>query len=361
MYTGEDRSTGAELVLRPPPDVLRAFATPPSARTVPLEGNIHDTFGVERPDGTRLVVQRINTTVFSDPNALIHNAEIVIRSLRDAGVPTARQIVSRAGDAIVSDRAGGAWRAIEWIDGAPPEARDEVPIVARAFGRYASALRTLPLHALVETIPRFHDLEHRVQTLNAAARADVAGRAAEVRGDLDRCRRLLARAGTLPELRVWKRVPRTIVHNDAKPANALVRADASVVVVDLDTTMAGSILSDVGELLRAGTRPLRERDGIAAPALYPEHVAAIVRAWVEGWDAPLHTAEEEALPLAGVMLTLENAVRFLTDHLAGDVYFRVVTPGQNLARHRSQLAHAQVQLDAFDDLRRAVRWALRSS
>jgi Ser/Thr protein kinase RdoA (MazF antagonist) len=250
---------------------------------------------------------------------------------------------------------------MEWVDGAPPEAREEVPIVARAFGRYAAALRTLPLHALFETIPRFHDLEHRVHQMNAAATADIARRAAEARADLDRCRRLLARAGTLPELRVWKRVPRTVVHNDATPANALVRPDASVVVVDLDTTMAGSILSDVGELLRAGTRPLRERDGVAAPALYPEHVAAIVRGWLDGWDAPLHTAEEEALPLAGVMLTLENAVRFLTDHLAGDVYFRVVTPGQNLARHRTQLAHAQVQLDAFDDLRRAVRWALRSS
>jgi hypothetical protein len=114
-------------------------------------------------------------------------------------------------------------------------------------------------------------------------------------------------------------------------------------VLDLDTTMPGSILADVGELVRSGTRTIAEDVAELAPVARGR-LEAVVGGFLDGWGLPLDPAEAAALPVAGAVLTVENAVRFLTDHLDGDVYFAVDGPGHNLRRHRAAVVQGRALL-----------------
>jgi Ser/Thr protein kinase RdoA (MazF antagonist) len=347
----------------PPPEVLAAFGASRTAVETLPGGHIHAGVVVAAADGRRLVVQRLNTSVFADPHRLVHNATVVVAALQHAGVPTLELVPTADGEALVFDRANQPWRAYRWVDGreADPRRATDRQAVAAAFGAYAAALADVDGRTLVPTIERFHDIDRRVRAFLDAVDADRVGRLAAAHGEVDRCRRTVARLADVREFDAWGDLPRRIVHHDAKPANAIIRPDGRVCVIDLDTTMVGTVLSDVGELVRSCTRTVAEDDDSVAPALHPEQVGQIVAAWRQGWNAPLLPAERHALPAAGIICTLENAVRFLTDHLDGDRYFRVTTPGQNLARFRAQLTHAQVQLDAIDDLRRAIDHELRGA
>jgi Ser/Thr protein kinase RdoA (MazF antagonist) len=142
----------------------------------------------------------------------------------------------------------------------------------------------------------------------------------------------------------WRELPVRVAHNDAKAANVLLDAAGRPAgVLDLDTTMAGTILADVGELVRSATR-LRPED-VADPApVLAGRLAAVTEGFLAGWGEPLHPAEAAALPLAGVVLTLENAVRFLTDHLDGHFYYAADGPGHNLRRHRAAVVQGRALL-----------------
>jgi hypothetical protein len=346
----------------PPPEILAAFALDQSASADPLPGgHIHTAFTVARDDAEPVVLQRLNTFVFPDPARVARNTEIVTATLRDQGVLTLEFVTARDGQTLALDHSGRPWRAYVWVEGrvADPRRNGDAEIVAQAFGVYAAALRGLDPTIVPPTIVDFHDLDRRVHAFVEAIGADRADRLSTVSRDIDRCRRALSRVTAVRELDSLARAPRRVAHHDAKPANAVVRMDGRVCVIDLDTTMAGTVLSDVGELIRSCTWPAAEDDETAAPALQPERVGRVVAAWVSGWGGALHPAEREGLVIAGIVRTLENAVRFLTDHLDGDRYFYVSEPQQNLARFRAQLAHAQVQLDAYDDLRRSVEHELR--
>jgi hypothetical protein len=341
-------------------------------------GHIHETYVITcRAEGSateRILLQRVNGAVFRDVDALADNRARITEHLQRRAAergqrPIVAEVIStRSGASMHIDETGTAWRAARFVEGTRPLGPDattnELRAAARAFAELTRDLDDLPPPALVDTIPHFHDFARRRANLAASVAADRASRVGTA-GDL------IAEATALAdqlehELATARAddLPMRVVHNDAKLDNVLVDTTTGAVacIVDLDTVMAGTVLNDFGELTRtaATTRPEDEPD-VTRIELDHERFAALACGYVSGSSSFLHDSERDCLALAGPLMSLENAVRFLTDHLAGDVYFRVVTPGQNLARHRTQLAHAQVQLDAFDDLRRAVRWALRSS
>jgi Ser/Thr protein kinase RdoA (MazF antagonist) len=306
-------------------------------------GHIHGTWSVDTAKG-RVVAQAINAHVFADLDACEEN----LRRIDDHLIGRKRVTVPRLlrgadGRCHVGDTAGTTWRMSEYASGtkaaAAVRSASAAWRAADAFGRYAAALTDLPGPALRATIPRFHDLAWRVEQLDAAVAADRVGRGSEARRYVDGIRSLAIEVGeVVGRLPVQ---PIRSVHNDAKVGNLRFAAGQVPMVLDLDTTMPGMVIFDVGELLRTATHDRIEAD--ADPrrmSVDPERVDAVIEGFVAGMGSLLTAGERAAMRPTAPLMAIENAVRFLTDHLDGDRYYGAEYPGQNLTRARAQAAVA---------------------
>jgi len=215
----------------------------------------------------------------------------------------------------------------------------------------------LPQPPLAVTIPDFHDLGKRFEQLQEAVRANPHGRAAAVAAEIESASRWYDHLERALAETAFSSLPRRVVHNDCKLNNLLLDADSGegLCVIDLDTVMDGTLLCDFGELVRSGASHAAEDEpNLAAIRFDLELFTALAEGYLAGTGGFLTSEELHALPLAGPTLTLENAVRFLADHLAGDGYFRIHHAGQNLDRARAQFRLAEQMLDALDTTRRIV-------
>lgn len=294
------------------------------------------------------MLQRINRVAFNDLHVVARNFDNASRLLRSRDVRTVRVRVTRAGEPWFFDESGDLWRAYAYVDGtvATPRSATAARGVAHAFGAFARALGELDAAQFELAIPRFHDFDHRVRQFERAVANDRAGRARSSARDIDCVRDLVTKVRELDEFAMWKRQPVRVVHNDAKPANLVRHAPERPCVIDLDTIGPGRLGYDVGELVRS---------------IIPEHatgapfdVLTIERLWsgfVDGWRHPLERAERASVPIAGIVLAVELASRYLASHLAGDRYFVDDGARPAMVRARVQMRRAFLQLDALDDLR----------
>jgi aminoglycoside phosphotransferase (APT) family kinase protein len=295
--------------------------------------------------------------VFADIDTLMGNVARVTAHLAAGGRGPRHAVRLRPaadGRLYVLDSAGAPWRTLDFIEGARAVARfDDRAQATEAAATAAMLVADLAglTPALPEVIPRFHDVVRRLDDLAEAAAADTALRATACRAEVDS---VLSRAGVAHEVagaRVDGRLPDRTVHNDAKAENLLFddATGAGLCLVDLDTVGPGTVLFDVGDLVRSGAARLPEDGSVAgagptatASAAHDvvdhEVAAAILTGYARAGAGFLTAAEVELLPLAGPLMALEAAARFLTDHLRGDVYFKIEDPAHNLRRARNQLA-----------------------
>jgi len=320
-------------------------------------GWINETLLVEFEDAgrrTRWIQQRINARVFRDPGQVMENVARVTehqrralerRGASDAARRALRLVPARAGGTAWVDADGDWWRTFHFIAGA--SSRDavtsarEAAAAAEAFGRFLAELADLPGPRLHETIPRFHDARARFEQVVAAAGADAHGRLAGCRREVDF---VLAReplVARLESLLASGALPERVAHNDTKINNVLID-DASgeaVCVIDLDTVMPGTVLYDFGDLARRAASPVAEDErDLAKVRVEPRLFEALVEGYQRGAAGCLAREERDELVFASELMTLVIGMRFLADHLAGDVYFRIQRPGQNLDLARTQLA-----------------------
>lgn len=303
---------------------------------------------------TRWIQQRLNTRVFEDPAAVMANIERVTahqqralarRGAADAARRALRLVPARDGRSYFVDAEGAWWRSFHFVEGA--SSRDavasprEAGAAAEAFGRFLADLADLPAPRLAETIPGFHDARARFEQLRAAAGADAFGRRAGCAREIDA---VLAReplVARVERLLASGRLPERVSHNDTKINNVLIddATGEGVCVIDLDTVMPGSALYDFGDLARrAATRAAEDETDLARVRVEPALFEALVRGWLRGAGTVLAPVEREELGFAAELMTLVIGMRFLADHLAGDRYFRIQRPGQNLDLARTQLA-----------------------
>ena len=317
-------------------------------------GHIHDTFrGRFALAGRRrsVIFQRLNLRVFPDPHALMSNLLAVTAALRRShGSHAPRRVLevieTRSGDFLHRDEHGEFWRCFEFIEDSRSidrvnEAGDAFA-AAFAFGDFASRLAP-GMVELAEIIPGFHDTPARLAHLEKAAALDVCARRQAISAELRQVERLASIASSLVDALARGRIPIRIAHNDAKINNILfdVHSGEALCVIDLDTAMPGTPLFDFGDLVR--TASCRAAEDTSAPEsveMEPELYAALHEGYLAGASGSLSDSETALMPHAGVLITFETGVRFLTDHLNGDVYFRVRHAEQNLYRARSQLALA---------------------
>ena len=335
-------------------------------------GHINDTYLVTFEAAgvsTQWVQQRINRRVFREPAKLMENVARVTEHqrrvlLREGSTDVERRaltlVPARAGGFDLVDHAGEHWRTYRFIAGASSQdvirSAADARVAAAAFGRFQDQLSDLPGPRLHETIPRFHHARARFEALLEAARVDVEERLAACRPELDF---VLAREPLVDRLLALQEkgvLPERITHNDTKLNNVLLddHSGEALCVIDLDTVMPGLVLHDFGDLVRTATSDTAEDErDLSRVEMRPEMFAALVDGYLEGAGSFLTGAERGELAFSGVLLTLVVGMRFLTDHLSGDTYFRVHRPGHNLDRCRTQLrlvASMERQRDRMESL-----------
>jgi len=335
-------------------------------------GHINDTFLVlieAAPNPRRFVLQRINHHVFKQPDLLMENVERVCAhahaKLRAAGASDAhrralRLIPTLKGKSWHVDDAGNRWRCYDFIEGATGHdvvrSAAQAEAAAKAFGAFQALLADLPGGRLHETIPGFHHTPGRYASFQAALAADTHGRAAsaapEITFALARAHEVSVvvdalRDGTLPE---------RVTHNDTKLNNVLLDdvTQEGVCVIDLDTVMPGSALYDFGDLVRTSTSPAAEDEtDLSKVTMQLPMFEALVRGYLASARGFLTPREKELLPFAGKLITFEIGLRFLTDWLEGDTYFKIKRPTHNLDRTRTQfklVASIEEQLPAMREI-----------
>ena len=308
-------------------------------------GHINRTFRVTCDGGREYTLQRINQVAFRNPEQLIGNIDAVTHYI--AGISgtqkTLRLVPAKDGKKFCYDESGEFWRAYEFISGGVclelPRDTNDFYQAAVAFGGFQRALADFPAETLYETIPHFHDTIDRFRQLHESVKTDAAGRCAEVQPELDFLFAREEALGELCRLQAAGKLPLRVTHNDTKLNNVLFdEAGKPLCVLDLDTVMPGLTACDFGDAIRFGasTALEDERDLDKVSMSLPMY-----RAFLQGYlDACGDTLTEEeirTLPLGAKVMTAEVGLRFLKDHIDGDIYFAIQRPGHNLDRARTQL------------------------
>lgn len=337
-----------------PAEISKAFSIKGSVTEAkPFgSGHIHDTYRVLTSAGGEYILQRINDVVFPDVEGLQENIRIVTGHLyrRLSAIPgsyPARQslttIMATGGRGWYRAEDGSYWRMFLFI--ADHHNYDTVKNESLAFeggravGRFTALVSDLSPALLKEIIPGFHNTPARIEAFRRVLDADPAGRAASVRTETEK---ILARTAEMHQIvRLGEEglIPLRVTHNDTKFNNILFDGnDKALCMIDLDTVMPGYVHYDFGDAIRtaAATAPEDEADlgrmGIDMK---------LFRAWTGGFLAEagdiLTATEKKWLAFAPRLITCEQALRFLTDHINGDSYYKIRFPGHNLQRARAQI------------------------
>ncbi|MBI9021460.1 MAG: aminoglycoside phosphotransferase family protein [Verrucomicrobia bacterium] len=331
-------------------------------------GHINDTFrAVCELDGREVhyIHQRINHNIFKNVPGLMENIGQVTRHQRkkfeEAGAGEIDRRVltlvpTKNGKDYYVDAAGDFWRTYVFIEDAVGidvvESTEQAYEAAKAFGEFQCQLADLP-GRLHETIPDFHHTRSRFNVLKAAIAADIHGRAVDVKAEIEFAMQREAMVDVVIDLMASREIPERVTHNDTKLNNVLIDTSTGkgMCVIDLDTVMPGSVLYDFGDMIRTTTTraPEDERD-LSKVEMDIDYFEALVQGYLETASGFLTPKERELLPFSGRLITFEIGLRFLTDYLQGDVYFKTHRAGQNIDRCRKQFKMVESmerQMDAM--------------
>ena len=311
-------------------------------------GHINDTFLVTMP---RYILQRINTSIFRNPEELMENIENVTGFLREK-LREAGEDFERGTLQVVPAKDGGSFynvdddivfRVYRFVVGTKSFENRKTPKdlyeAGVGFGHFQKLLADFPVEKLHETIQDFHHTPKRIEALREAIRQDRAGRAGSVQREIDFALENASWADCVVKGMEAGRIPVRVTHNDTKINNILFDRDTgkAVCVIDLDTVMPGSMLYDFGDALRIGGSSAAEDETDLDKVWFEEGAfEAFAKGYLSEMRETLTEAEMALLPLSVKLMTYECGIRFLTDYLNGDTYFKIHREHHNLDRARNQ-------------------------
>lgn len=318
-------------------------------------GHINDTyllvFEIAEMGQIKVILQRMNKDIFKEPVELMENILNVTSYLREriienGGDPereTLNVIPAVDGKAYFVDSSGEYWRAYKFITDATSydqvESADDFYQSAVSFGNFQRLLAAYPAETLHETIKGFHDTRARFQVFKKAVEDDVCGRAAYVQEEI---RFVLERedlANFFAELLDKKEIPLRVTHNDTKLNNIMIdnKTGKGVCVIDLDTVMPGLAMHDFGDSIRFGASTAAEDEqDLSKVSCDMELYDIYAKGYIEGCGGKLTEREIDLMPMGAKAMTFECGMRFLTDYLQGDTYFKIHRENHNLDRCRTQ-------------------------
>lgn len=333
--------------------ILSQFAIPNEVgEPQPLKiGFINDSFIVpaKQRGETSYFLQRINHHIFENVEGLQQNIARVTDHIRqkliaagetDIDRKVLRLIPAKDGKLYYRTPEGDYWRVYVRIENATSQEKvtpESAELAGRAFGRFQCQLSDLPFSELCESIPNFHNMEFRLQQLHEAVEANRAGRLASVQDLLRDIEQYADEMCYAERLFRAGKLPKHINHCDTKVNNMLFDTDGNpLCIVDLDTVMPGFVLSDFGDFMRTAANTGAEDD----PNLNRIGVdMAIFESYTRGYLSEatfLTDLERSLLPFGCRLLSYMQAVRFFTDYLNGDTYYKILYPEHNLVRTRAQ-------------------------
>ena len=310
-------------------------------------GHINDTFKVETARGVRYILQRVNTDIFP-PDTLKSNVLRVTEHLKSKGVKSLEVVGYE-----------NPWRLYAFLEGYKSidlvTNPSEAELAAGAFAKFQNDLADLPEPRLGDIIAKFHDTVDRLRQLDEAAAADVKGRKASVAAELAFIDARREDAAKIVTMMAKGEIPERITHNDTKINNVMLADDGTNVVIDLDTTMPGSALYDFGDMVRTSTAAAAEDEkDLSKVYSKKEYFEALVKGYLSQAKFLTET-EKSLLAFSGRLITLTIGIRFLTDYLAGDTYFRTAYEDHNLVRCRTQLKMVESMEEQAEEYEAIVR------
>ena len=317
-------------------------------------GHINDTFLLtyDTPDGVRkYILQRMNHTIFKNPQALMENISRVTDYLRqgiirrggDSERETLNVIRTAGGDSYYQDSAGNYWRMFLFTEDTicldQVENPEEFYDSAVAFGSFQRMLADYPAHTLHETIPNFHNTPSRFQDFCKAVKRNASGRAHLVQQEIDFALSKESDTHVLTDLLARGELPLRVTHNDTKLNNILFDRSTrkALCIIDLDTVMPGLSLYDFGDSIRTGASTgAEDEQDLSKIELDLNLYETFTKGFLAGCQGSLTNREIELLPMGAKLMTYECGIRFLADYLDGDVYYKIHREGHNLDRARTQ-------------------------
>ncbi len=329
-------------------EVIRHFAAAVDVNTHG-NGHINDTYLADC--SPKCILQKINTSVFKNPTVVMENIVNVTEHLRkkirasggDENREILRVIKTVEGNDFYMTPDGDCFRMFNFIENSicheTVENSNQLFEAARAFGRFQNMLADFPAEKLHETIPDFHDTRKRFENLKRAISENKAGRLDSVRKEVEFALAREADTGVIVDAIADGSVPTRVTHNDTKLNNVMfdAKTDKAVCVIDLDTVMPGSLLYDYGDALRFGASTGAEDEvNLDKIEFDLELFEAFTNGFLREVGSNLTQRERELLPFSAKLLTYECGIRFLTDYLEGDTYFKIHREHHNLDRCRTQ-------------------------
>ena len=323
-------------------------------------GHINETYSATYDQGgtrVRYIHQKINTTIFKNPDALMRNLVRVTTHVRKklegraARDLTRRALVivpTREGKSFYRNGEGHCWRTFVFVEGVQTfeavQSGAQAYQAGKAFGEFQNLLVDLPGERLTETIPDFHHTSKRFEALQRAIQKDRFNRAQSARAQIEFAQQRQPLVEVILKAMAKKTIPERVTHNDTKFNNVMLDTltGEAMCVVDLDTVMPGCVLYDFGDMVRTTTSPtLEDERDLSKVQMQMPMFKKLAEGYISAAGDFLTKAEKALIAFSGKLITFEIGIRFLTDHLSGDSYFRIHRPGHNLDRCRTQFALLQ--------------------
>ncbi|OHB79598.1 MAG: hypothetical protein A2Z25_03395 [Planctomycetes bacterium RBG_16_55_9] len=357
--------------------VIKQFHLPGTLVSVaPLaQGHINDTYILTSEDGGRVVrhvLQRINHEVFKDPPGMMENILRITEHIRNKALTTDPQLAARqlsvlctdSGAGYWMDADGNYWRMYDFVEQAVTyDTVDSAGLAfeaARMFCWFQRMLEDLPGPALHDTIPDFHNTPLRLEQFQEAQKKDPCNRAKNIEKEIEFLLKHVKICNFLTDYVKKGEFLCRISHNDAKINNVMFdeRTGRGVCIIDLDTVMPGLSIYDFGDLVRTVANPANEDEpDLSKVTLDIAMFTALARGFAKETSEFLTPIEKEHLAFGGKLITFEQFIRFLTDYLKGDVYYKIHREGHNLDRSRTQMKLVQSIIEQEDTMNEIVRSA----
>ena len=335
-------------------------------------GHIHDTFMIETVETEKddYIIQRLNNRIFKNIPELQHNIERVTVHLRNKllsvhGSNIKREclqlIPSREGKTWIVDNDGNYWRMYIFISNHHSfnvvDSPDKAFEGGKAIGRFQAMLSDMPGGQLFETIPSFHDIEKRLETFFIKVKENPVGRVESVKEEIDQISRRTDEMKILLRLGKEGKIPLRITHNDTKFNNILLdENNKALCVIDLDTVMPGYIHYDFGDAIRTAANTASEdEDDLSKVKMDINLFKAYAEGYLSETIKTLNDIEIEYLAFAPKLITYTIAVRFLTDFIDGDNYFKIHHKYHNLQRTRAQLSLVMSMEEQYEEMKTIIR------
>lgn len=331
-------------------------------------GHINETFRLINadPEGEDFLLQKINHHVFKDVEGMMNNIHLVTEYLRSQNgaaneQETLRLIQTNQGKSFFKDSSGEFWRIFDFkkklVSYDVAETADQIYEGARSFGIFLNRLSDFPVHKLVDTIPDFHNVVFRINNLNAAVEQDSAGRLLEVKDLVSYALSITDEMTRIQRAGEAGLIPSRVTHNDTKFNNVMLSKEGKgLCVIDLDTIMPGYVHYDFGDGIRTTIcTAVEDEVNLDNIQIDLDRFHAFTSGYLAGTRDILSKSEMELLGISGALFAYLMGIRFLTDYLMGDVYYKTHFEGHNLQRAKAQLDLCRKILERLKDLENIIR------